>query len=164
MRIGRARPADVEGLAGVLVDCVEGGASVGFLAPLDHERAAAYWHEVLDGPATTLVAEVDGEIVGTVQLVPARPENQPHRADVSKLLVHRRARGAGVGDALMAAAEAEAAAVGRPVLVLDTATPAAARLYHRRRWTEVGTVPDYAMDPDGTRCATTFFTKQLGTR
>jgi GNAT superfamily N-acetyltransferase len=149
----------------VLVDCVDGGASVSFMAPLARERAEAFWHRIGDetsrGERALLLAEIDGRIVGTVHLVLALPENQPHRADLSKLLVHRDARRHGVGEALMRAAEATARDCGRHVLVLDTASAAAARLYARLGWIECGSVPDYALTPDGRLCATTFFHRRL---
>ena len=154
-------------LSAVLIDCVDGGACVGFLAPLGRERADRFWHAVADGVAAgdrmLFVAEErsDGTIVGTVQIVFARAENQPHRADVSKLLVRRSARSQGVGNFLMGAAEAAARAAGKTVLVLDTASGAAERLYGRLGWKRVGEVPDYALLPDGAPCATTFFYKSL---
>ena len=152
-------------LADVLLDCVEGGASVSFMLPMARETALAFWEKVADGVArgerTLLVAE-DGEgIAGTVQLITDMPENQPHRADVAKLLVHRRARGAGIGRRLMEAVEDAARAQGKRVLVLDTANETAERLYERLGWQRVGVVPDYAYMPDGALCATVFFYKHV---
>jgi len=157
--------ARLEQLAEVLLDCVEGGASVSFMLPMARETALAFWEKVADGVArgerTLLVAE-DGEgIAGTVQLITDMPENQPHRADVAKLLVHRRARGAGIGRRLMEAVEDAARAQGRRVLVLDTASSTAERLYERLGWQRVGMVPDYAYMPDGALCATVFFYKHV---
>ena len=155
------------GLVDVLVDCVDGGASVGFLAPFDRQRAEAFWASVLrdadHGTRIVLVAEstTSGETLGTVQVVLATAENQPHRADISKMLVHRRARRRGVGEQLMQAAEAVAFDAGRTLLVLDTASPDAERLYARLGWTRVGEIPDYALWPDGRPIATTIFYKQL---
>lgn len=155
-------------LADVLVDCVEGGASVGFMAPLDRARAEVFWRDVAEGVArgerALLVAEdrARGEVVGTVQLVLGLPENQPHRADLSKMLVGRRARRRGVGAALMRAAEDAARAAGRTLLVLDTASAEAERLYGRMGWTRVGVIPGYALLPDGRPCDTTYFYKRLG--
>jgi GNAT superfamily N-acetyltransferase len=152
-------------LADVLLDCVEGGASVSFMLPMARETALRFWHKVLEGIArgerTLLVAE-DGEgIAGTVQLITDMPENQSHRADVAKLLVHRRARGAGIGQRLMEAVEEAAREQGRRVLVLDTASSTAERLYERLGWQRVGVVPDYALLPDGELCATMFFYKRV---
>jgi GNAT superfamily N-acetyltransferase len=151
-------------LAEVLLDCVDGGASVSFMAGATRADAEAFWRrqaEADDGRAI-LVAE-DGEgIFGVVQVIPAGVPNQPHRADVAKMLVHRRGRRRGVGEALMRAAEAEAAAMGKTVLVLDTVTgEAGERLYERVGWTRVGVIPDYALLPDGQLCSTTYFYKAL---
>jgi GNAT superfamily N-acetyltransferase len=163
--------AAVPGLADVLIDCVAGGASVSFMAPLDRDKAMGFWQGVADGVArgerVLLVAETVGAgpergIVGTVQVILAQPENQPHRGDVSKLLVHRRARGTGVGAALMAAAEDAARDEGKTLLVLDTASDGAERLYRRQGWVMVGTVPGYALWPDGTPCDTVFYYKRVG--
>jgi len=159
--------AQVAQLVDVLIDCVHGGASVSFMAPLSAERALAFWQrvarEVAAGERALLVARDALGIVGTVQLVLAQPENQPHRADVAKMLVHRRGRRQGIGAALMRAAETEALACGKTVLVLDTVTGGdAERLYARLGWQRVGEVPDYALMPDGALCATTFFYRRLG--
>jgi len=152
-------------LAALLCDCVKGGASVSFMLPLAHETALAFWQGVAAsvgrGERTLIVAEDSQGVVGTVQLITAMPDNQPHRADVAKLLVRRRARGAGVGQRLMEAVEQAASQQGRHVLVLDTANAAAERLYQRLGWQRVGSVPDYAYLPDGGLCATTFFYKRL---
>jgi GNAT superfamily N-acetyltransferase len=152
-------------LADVLLDCVEGGASVSFMLPMAREKALRFWDKVADGVARgerTLVVADDGHgIVGTVQLITDMPENQPHRADVAKLLVHRRARGAGIGRRLMEAVEEAARGQGRRVLVLDTASDTAERLYERLGWQRAGVVPDYAYMPDGALCATTFFYKHV---
>ena len=155
-------------LAGVLIDCVEGGASVSFMAPLAPARAEAFWRGVAEtvalDQAVLLVAEDAGAIVGTVVVAFAQPENQPHRADIAKMLVHRRVRRRGVGAALMRAAEAAAAAAGRTVLVLDTASAEAERLYERSGWVRVGAVPDYALMPDGRLCDTVFLYKRIAGR
>jgi GNAT superfamily N-acetyltransferase len=152
-------------LADVLLDCVEGGASVSFMLPMAREKALRFWQNVADGIArgerTLIVAEDGHGIVGTVQLITDMPENQPHRADVAKLLVHRRARGAGIGQRLMEAVEEAARGQGRRVLVLDTASDTAERLYERLGWQRAGVVPDYAYMPDGALCATTFFYKHV---
>lgn len=165
-RVADAAPCIAE-LAEVLVDCVEGGASVSFMHPMTPDKARAFWRGVADGVArgerVLLVAEdAAGRIVGTVQLVLSLPENQPHRGDVAKMLVHRRARRQGVAQRLLAAVEEAARAEGRRVLVLDTVTGGdAERLYARAGWQRVGEVPRYALMPDGAFCGTTFFHKQL---
>ena len=158
----------IEALAGVLMDCVEGGASVSFMHPLTRERAVAFWRTVADGVAAgeraLIVAEDDRGICGTVQLIFARPENQPHRADVAKMLVHRRARRQGLGEALMRAAEATARECGKTLLVLDAVTDGdAARLYARLGWVRVGDIPRYALMPMGGYCSTTYFYRDLST-
>jgi GNAT superfamily N-acetyltransferase len=160
-------PALVEALADVLVDCVDGGASVSFLWPLTRERAAAFWRglaeEVAAGQRLILVAEdEDGRAAGTVQVVLAHPENQPHCADVCKMLVHRRARRRGIGAALLRAAEEAAARAGKTLLVLDTAEGGdAERLYLRLGWRLAGRIPSYALMPRGGACTTSIFFKQL---
>ena len=156
----------LDGLADVLVDCVEGGASVSFMAPFTHEdgRAAfAGWAaDVEAGRRLVLGAFDDGRVVGTVQLVLATPPNQPHRGEIAKLLVHREARRRGIAELLMEHAEREARAEGRSLLVLDTVTgDAAERLYTRLGWTRVGVIPGYALYPDGRPCDTTVFFKEI---
>lgn len=152
-------------LTQVLLDCVEGGASVSFMLPLERSAADAFWHGVAAavgrGERTLIVAEDEGVIVGTVQLITNMPPNQPHRADVAKLLVHRRTRGSGVGRRLMEAVHESARLQGRTLLVLDTASATAERLYERLGWQRAGVVPDYALLPDGALCSTTFFYKRL---
>jgi GNAT superfamily N-acetyltransferase len=158
----------VDGLAEVLIDCVEGGASVSFMHPLPRAKAIEFWQGALAaaerGERIVLVAEeVDsGTLVGTVQLILNLPENQPHRADVAKMLVHRRVRRAGLGAELMRAAETAARAAGRTLLVLDTVTgEAAERLYARLGWQRVGEIPNYALWPRGGFCSTTVFYRDL---
>ncbi len=155
----------LDGLAAVLLDCVDGGASVGYMAPftLAEARLAfeAFIADVARGRRVLLAAFLAGRVVGTVQVVFAAPPNQPHRGDIAKLLVHRGARRHGVGQRLMKRAEAEALAAGRTLLVLDTASPEAERLYDRLGWTRLGRVPGYALYPDGRPCATTFYWKAL---
>jgi len=155
----------IDGLADVLIDCVEGGASVSFMLPLSRERAAAYWHhvaeEVAAGRRALLIAEDSRGVCGTVQLVFATPENQPHRADVSKMLVHRRGRRQGLGAALMRAAEKTARECGKTLLVLDTASSDAERLYERMGWVRVGVIPGYALLPGGGLCDTTVYYRNL---
>ncbi len=157
----------IPALSAILIDCVEGGDSVGFMAPLARDKADAFWRGVAEGVAAgeriLLVAEdrASGAIVGTVQVVLGQPENQPHRADVAKTLVHRRARRRGVGATLMRAAEGAARAAGKTLLVLDTASSGAERLYERLGWRRVGPVPGYALMPDGRPCDTTIFYKPI---
>jgi GNAT superfamily N-acetyltransferase len=160
----------VGALSDVLIDCVEGGASVSFMSPLTRARADAFWHGVAEGVAAgeriLLVAqeEAGGRIIGTVQVVLRQPENQPHRADVAKMLVHRQARKRGIGAALMRAAEDAARTAGKTVLVLDTVTGGdAERLYERVGWTRSGVIPNYALWPKGGFCDTTVFYKQIST-
>lgn len=169
--VRRVRPEEaadvVPALADVLLDCVEGGASVSFMWPLPRDKALAFWRGVADGvrrnERVLLVAEdAQRRIVGTVQLVTALPDNQPHRADVAKMLVHRDARRQGVAQQLMDAVDAEARREGRTVLVLDTVTGGdAERLYQRAGWQRVGDIPNYALMPDGAFCSTTYYYKQL---
>jgi GNAT superfamily N-acetyltransferase len=156
-------------LSAVLIDCVEGGASVGFMAPLSQDRANAFWRGVAEGVTAgerILLAARDGsgrQIIGTVQVVLRQPENQPHRAGIAKMLVHRRARNRGVGAALMRSAEEAARAAGKTVLVLDTVTGSnAERLYTRLGWQKSGIIPNYALWPQGGFCDTTVFYKQIG--
>jgi GNAT superfamily N-acetyltransferase len=159
--------AAVDALAEVLLDCVEGGASVSFMWPLPRERAVAFWESVAEGvqrgERVLLVAEDEaGRIAGTAQLIVAQPDNQPHRADVAKMLVHRRARRRGLAQRLLTAVEDAARDAGKSVLVLDTVTGGdAERLYARGGWQIVGTIPNYALMPDGRPCSTTYFHKQL---
>ncbi len=164
-RLATVSEAQLQALADVLVDCVEGGASVSFMQPMTREKSLAFWRKVADGAArgerVLLVAEDAQGIAGTVQVILDQPENQPHRADVAKMLVHRRARRQGVGAALMRAAEREALAEGKTLLVLDTGDDTAARLYARLGWQAVGTIPRYALMPDGAECATTLFYRSL---
>ena len=166
-RLGAAElRAHLDGLAAVLVDCVAGGASVGYMAPFSHEDArdafGAWTVEVEDGRRLLLAAFADDELVGTVQVVFAVPPNQPHRADIAKLLVHRAARRRGIAERLMEQAEAEARKEGRTLLVLDAVSwDGAARLYQRMGWTTVGVIPNYALYPDGRPCDTTYFWKAI---
>ncbi|MBW3655491.1 MAG: GNAT family N-acetyltransferase [Gemmatimonadetes bacterium] len=164
---GNEAAACAPALAEVLLDCVEGGASVSFMLPLAPDKALAFWQAVARDVAAQrralLVAEqADGRIVGTVQLILVLPENQPHRADVAKMLVHRSGRRRGIAQRLLAAVDEEARREGRSVLVLDTVTGGdAQRLYERCGWQRVGEVPRYALMPAGSFCSTTFFHKQL---
>ena len=157
---------ELQALSEVLVDCVEAGASVSFMWPMTRGKALAYWRDVAASAARcerVVLAAYDAAetIVGTVQVVFAQPENQLHRADVAKMLVHRRARRHGVGAALLVAAERHALRSGKTLLVLDTASPDAERLYVRQGWQLCGRIPDYALMPDGAPCATTVYYKSL---
>jgi GNAT superfamily N-acetyltransferase len=165
-RLHAVDDAHIDGLAGLLIDCVEGGASVSFMHPLSRERAVTFWrrvaHGVAAGERALLVAEDGQGLCGTVQLVFDLPENQPHRADLAKILVHRRARRQGLGAALMRAAEATARDCGKTLLVLDAVTGGdAARLYERLGWTRVGDIPGYALMPRGGLCSTTVYYRNL---
>ncbi len=158
--------AQLDGLAAVLHDCVAGGASVSYLAPFSHEQARdafkGFAAEVEQGRRLLLAAFANGDLVGTVQVILALPPNQPHRAEIAKLLVHRSARRRGIAELLMERAEAEARAEGKTLLVLDTVTgDNAERLYERLGWTRVGVIPGYALYPDGRPCDTTVFWKAL---
>ena len=158
--------AQLEELAAVLVDCVEGGASVSFMHPLTRDRAVEFFRRVGDGVAAghraLLVAEDAQGICGTVQLLLDLPENQPHRADLAKMLVHRRARRRGIGAELVRAAEATARECGKTLLVLDSVTGGdAARLYERLGWVRVGDIPGYALWPEGGLCSTTVYYRML---
>lgn len=168
--IERVEAADVQAvvpaLTAILLDCVAGGASVSFMAPLSRAKAQAFWRGVsasmARGERIVLVArDAEGHLSGTVQVILAQPENQPHRADVAKMLVHRRARRQGLGQRLLQAAESLALAAGKTLLMLDTASEAAARLYARAGWIECGRIPGYALLPTGEPCATTLFFRAL---
>jgi GNAT superfamily N-acetyltransferase len=154
-------------LADILMACVAAGASVSFLPPLSAEVARGFWRgslaDIALGKKAIWVAWADRALVGTVTLDLATPPNQPHRAEVAKLLVHPAARRRGVGQALMAALEAEAAQRGRRLLTLDTrADDAGEALYRRLGWQEAGCIPGFALDADGAACGTVFFYKQMG--
>ena len=170
MEVRRLGPEEgrehLDGLAAVLLDCVAGGASVSYMEPFSLEDAreafAGFLADAGAGRRIVLAAFEDGKVVGTVQVVFAPQPNQPHRADIAKLLVRRSARRRGIAGRLMEHAEAEARAEGRTLLVLDTVTgDAAERLYERLGWNRVGVIPDYALYPDGRPCATTVFWKAL---
>jgi acetyltransferase len=160
-----ATESDLRLLAELLVDAVESGAAVTFLPPLTVERAEEWWRKTIDtaGPgAIFLVARDDQGIVGTVQLHPAWAPNQPHRADIAKLMVHRRARGKGVGKRLMETIEAAARDADLTLLTLDTKRgDTAERLYAGLGWIKVGIIPRFALNPDGTMHDTVIFYKDL---
>jgi len=157
------------GLCDVLIDCVDGGASVSFMHPMTLAKATDFWRGVAESVArkerALIVAEDSaGRIIGTAQAIWAEPENQPHRADIAKMLVHRRARRLGVGAAVLAAAEQAAYDSGRMLLVLDTASGDAERLYERQGWQRVGMIPKYALLPEGPPCSTVVYYKDLTVR
>ncbi len=160
--IRRRQPQLVE----LLADAIDGGASVGYLLPYRIEDLDAHWRvvasEVEDGKRVVLASIDSDRIIGGVQLVPSGKTNQPHRADVQKLLVLRSERQRGVGKALMDALEQCARATGRWLLTLDTRSGSAAdALYQCWGWQQVGPIPDYALDPDGQPAACTFYWKRL---
>lgn len=164
-RLSSVTAPQIQALAELLIDCVAGGASVSFMHPLAMPKALAFWSrvgdEVASGARALLVAEDSSGTIGTVQLVLEQPENQPHRADVSKMLVHRRARRRGIGAALMRAAEQLARECGKSLLVLDTASSDAERLYARLGWQFCGVIPGYALLPHGGLCDTRYFYRAL---
>jgi ribosomal protein S18 acetylase RimI-like enzyme len=156
----------LDALAGVLADCVAGGASVGYMEPFSHADARDVYEDYVrdaeQGRRIILGAFLDGNLVGTAQLVLAVPPNQPHRAEVARVLVHRSARRRGFAQRLMEQLEHEARAEGKTLLVLDAVTGGdAARLYERLGWNTVGVIPDYALYPDGRFCDTTVFWKTV---
>ena len=165
-RLHTVDAAQLDQLADVLIDCVEGGASVSFMLPLTRDRALAFWRRVADdtaaGRRALLIAEDSHGICGTVQLILDQPENQPHRADLAKMLVHSRARRQGLGEALMRAAESTARECQKTLLVLDAVTNGdAARLYERLGWTKVGDIPGYALFPQGGLGGTTYYYRNV---
>jgi GNAT superfamily N-acetyltransferase len=166
-RLTEVSETQIAELAELLIDCVDGGAPVTFMHPLPGAKAQAFWRrvaaDVAAGERALLVAEDASGIIGTVQLIFPPFENQPHRADLAKMLVHRRARRQGIGSALMQAAEQLASECGRTLLVLDTATGSdAERLYERLGWQRVGVIPGYSLMPQEGMCDTTYFYRRLG--
>lgn len=165
-RLTAVLDSQLQDLADVLIDCVAGGASVSFMHPLTNDKALAFWRGaaegVTKGERVLLVAEDADGIVGTVQLILTQPENQPHRADVAKMVVHRRARRQGLGEALMLAAEATARECGKTLLMLDTTIGMdAERLYSRLGWQRYGEVPGHALLAHGGLSDTAFFYRTL---
>ena len=156
----------LDAFAEVLVDCVAGGASVGYMEPFSPADARAAFEgfaaDVREGRRLLLAAYLEGTLVGTTQVILALMPNQPHRGEIAKMLVHRSARRRGIAERLLAAAEAEAQAEGKTLLVLDAVTGGdAERLYARLGWNRVGEVPNFALYPDGRFCSTTYFWKAL---
>ena len=164
-RLDTVGELQLQQLAELLIDCVDGGASISFMQPLPLVDALAFWRDVAAGvqrgERLLLVAEDAAGIVGTVQVLLDMPPNQPHRGDVMKMLVHRRARRQGLGAALMQAAETEARTAGKSLLVLDTASAEAERLYASLGWQRVGAIPGYALLPQGGLCDTVYFYRVL---
>lgn len=157
---------EIAGLSDVLIDCVEGGASVSFMLPMTRTKAETFWRNAAASAArgerlVYTAEDATGKIVGTVTVILQQPENQPHRGDVAKMLVHRCARRQGVGAALLIAAEQGARDAGKTLLVLDTASADAERLYERQGWQLCGVIPDYALLPDGPPAPTTIYFKFL---
>jgi ribosomal protein S18 acetylase RimI-like enzyme len=156
--------AHADSLAALLVDAVEGGASVTFMPGLTHDKARAYWlAQAGAGDGRAMIVATDDEgVCGFVQVIPVGMENQPHRAEISKLLVHRRARRQGLAERLMREAEAAARDMGKSVLNLDTAKgDDAERLYARLGWVRAGEIPDFAYDPAGRLRTTVLFWKRV---
>lgn len=157
----------IAGLTNVLMDCVEGGASVGFMQTLPRAQAEKFWrglaYDIALGRRIIMLAEdEEGAVVGTVQVILNQPDNQPHRADIAKMLVHRKLRRQGLATLLMTAVESAAASAGKTLLVLDTVTGGdAERLYMRLGWQLSGHIPDYALWPNGELCSTSIFYKRL---
>ena len=158
--------AHIPELSTVLISCVQGGASVGFMAGISKRQATEFFENVSESVRRNerilLAAFINRDLVGAVQVVTSMPDNQPHRAEISKLLVAGSARGRGVGTALMRRAEELSRVAGKTLLVLDTATGSdAERLYQRMGWTRVGVTPNYSLLPNGVFCGTTIFWKEL---
>lgn len=155
----------IGGLATLLMDAVESNAGISFMSDLRFEEAAAWWRRILTdaSPRTVVLVARDAEgIVGTVQLQPAWAPNQPHRADVAKLIVHRRARGRGIARALMEEVDRQARENRFTLLVLDTCKGGPAeQLYSSLGWVRVGEVPRFALNPDRSWCDTVFFYREL---
>jgi len=157
----------IEQLADVLIDVVQGGASVGLMTPISRSTALAFWHGVVAslarGERLLLAARDEKRIIGSVQVILALPENQPHRGEIAKLQVRRDAQRQGVGAGLMAEAERLAAGAGKTLLALDTTNgEAAERLYLAQGWVRFGIMPGHALYPDGRISDTSFFYKQIG--
>ena len=165
-RVSQVEERLIDELAEVTKDCVDGGASIGFMQPFTREKAVTFWRRIAVAVAAEqralLIAEDDQGVCGTVQLIFDLPDNQPHRADLAKMQVHRRARRRGLGEALLRAAEQTARSCGKTLLVLDAVTDGdAARLYARLGWVRVGDIPDFALYPGGGYCSTTYFYRNL---
>ncbi|MBL8148990.1 MAG: GNAT family N-acetyltransferase [Blastocatellia bacterium] len=162
--ISSTQESAIEGLCHLLIDVVNGGASVGFLAPLSTKTALNYWQDLfskqLNNGLLLWIAELEGKIIGSVQLQLCNKENARHRAEIQKLFVLSNHRGKGVSSKLMQAAESFAYSNGRTLLVLDTESGSVAEsIYKHLGWQKVGEIPDYAASPDGKLHATSYFFK-----
>jgi ribosomal protein S18 acetylase RimI-like enzyme len=158
--------AHMADLTSILIDCVEGGASVSFMAGISTRQASEFFENVSESVCRkeriVVAAFSDEVLAGSVQVITSMPENQPHRAEISKLLVARSARRQGIGGALMRHAEELSRLAGKTLLVLDTSTGSdAERLYQRLGWRTVGVIPNYSLLPNGVPCGTTIFWKEL---
>lgn len=165
-RLDDETPQIIGALANLLRDCVAAGASVGFMHGIDPADAHHFWRAALAaalaGERALFIAMRDGIVIGTAQMIPATMPNQPHRADIAKVLVSPEARRQGVGAALMQACEVEALRQGRWLLTLDTVINSAGEaLYASLGWQRAGPIPDYALMPDGSLCTTMFMWKRL---
>jgi len=167
--IRRLGTEDIRGFAPILaalfLDAVQEGASIGFMDDLTLERATRYWCDVADAPQgrVVLAGEDAAGIAGVVIVAPMPGETQPHRAEIAKMVVHRRARGRGLGTALMRAAEDEARAMGKSLATLFTRSGSdAERLYRRLGWLKAGVIPDDSLKPDGALCDGAVFYKRIG--
>jgi GNAT superfamily N-acetyltransferase len=155
-------------LSETLIETVAGGGSISFMHPVSMEKALAFWRNIDKGVSAgerilLIARDENAQVIGTVQSVLAQPENQPHRADIAKMMVHPRARRRGIAEALMREIERLTFAAGKTVMVLDTETDqAASRLYSKLGWQVAGHIPDYALLPQGGLCSTTYFYKRIG--
>jgi len=166
IRLSKPSPAQLDALARLLHDCIDAGASIGWVRTPSLDAARAYWQRIADsearGERCWWVIEEAGAMLGTAQLVTDGPENGRLRAEVCKVMVHPAARRRGFGQALMRAAEAEALTLGKRLILLDTNTDSPAqRLYEGLGWQVCGVMPDYAEQADGSLGATTWMFKQL---
>ena len=162
-----ASPDSCAALASRLVEVVAGGGSVSFRHPLAWEKAYAFWIESLAaagrGERIVLGAWDGDALVGTVTLLLDQPPNQPHRAEIAKMMTRAGHRGRGIASSLLAAAEKAALAQGRSMLMLDTASEGgASSLYERHGFTLAGEIPDYALKPHGGLTGTRLYWKRIG--
>jgi ribosomal protein S18 acetylase RimI-like enzyme len=154
-------------LSEIMIEVVANGGSVSFMHPLARETADAFWDDALASAARgerIVLGAWDGEVLaGTVTLLLNCPPNQPHRAEIAKMMTRLSHRGRGVATALMHAAESRAVERGRTLLVLDTATEeGASGLYEKLGFVLAGTIPDYALKPHGGLTGTNIYWKRIG--